>query len=145
MRTKWKWLRVDGLLQNKANEGSYKETDRRLKEQFINGINDDDMMTEKIRELITNKMRNEIISEHMSSWARRVDVQRVYKGIQCHKKHKLKMPETAKEIHINCKYHGSRHEPGRCPAYGESCSSSRCVNHFEHMQKPEQTGVKRCQ
>ena len=43
-----------GNLKIKGNEFEYKERDRRLKEQFINGINDDnddDMMTETIREL----------------------------------------------------------------------------------------------
>ena len=35
----------------KANKCEYKERDGSLKEQFINEINDDDMMTEIIREL----------------------------------------------------------------------------------------------
>ena len=34
-----------GCLIIKANECSYNEKNRRLREQFINGINDDDMMT----------------------------------------------------------------------------------------------------
>ena len=34
-----------GCFRIRANEFGYKEKDRRLKEQFINGINDDDMMT----------------------------------------------------------------------------------------------------
>ena len=42
-----------GHLRMKANEGWYKEKDRRLKEQFINDINDDDMMTETLRQGFT--------------------------------------------------------------------------------------------
>ena len=52
-----------GCLWIKLNESDYKEKDRRLKEQFINGINDDDMMTEIIRELPTIKNTNEITSK----------------------------------------------------------------------------------
>ena len=37
-----------GYLRMKANEYEYKEKDRRLKEQFINGIKDDKLMTEII-------------------------------------------------------------------------------------------------
>ena len=39
----------------KSNECDYGEKDMRLNEQSINGINDDDMMTEKIREQTTIK------------------------------------------------------------------------------------------
>ena len=40
-----------GHLRIKANECCYKEKDRKLKEQFINGMNDDDMMTKVIRKV----------------------------------------------------------------------------------------------
>ena len=41
--------------------------DRRLKEQFINGINDY-MMTEIVRELTAIKKINEIISKQVLAW-----------------------------------------------------------------------------
>ena len=44
-----------GHLRIKSIECSYKEKDWKLKEQFINGINDNDMVTEIIRELTTIK------------------------------------------------------------------------------------------
>ena len=44
-----------GHLSIKANECEYKEGDKRLKEQFINRINDDKMMSEIIKELTTIK------------------------------------------------------------------------------------------
>ena len=50
-----------GHLRIKANECKYKERDRRLKEQFINGINDDDMMTEIISELSVFKKADDIL------------------------------------------------------------------------------------
>ena len=37
----------------KANECEYKEKDSRPKEEFINGINNDNMITEIIEELTT--------------------------------------------------------------------------------------------
>ena len=43
-----------------ANKCEYKDKDRRLEEQFINGINDDDMMTEIIWEWTTVKKTCEI-------------------------------------------------------------------------------------
>ena len=44
-----------------------KEKDSRLKELFINGINDD-IMTEVIRELTAIKKTNEIPSEQVLAW-----------------------------------------------------------------------------
>ena len=48
-----------GYLKIKVKECTYEERDRRLKEQFINGVNDNDMMTEIIRYLniIKNLMK----------------------------------------------------------------------------------------
>ena len=39
-----------GHLRGKVNEFEFRENNRRLKEQFINGINDDGMVTKIIRE-----------------------------------------------------------------------------------------------
>ena len=39
----------------KSNEYEYKERDRRLKDKFINGISDGDMITEIIKELTVIK------------------------------------------------------------------------------------------
>ena len=56
-----------GCLRVKANEYKYERKDTRLKEQFINGINDDDMMTKIIRELTVFKRTNETTSKHILS------------------------------------------------------------------------------
>ena len=47
MKSGKEWM---GCLRVKANECEYKRRDRRLKEQFMNGISNDDMMTEIIKE-----------------------------------------------------------------------------------------------
>ena len=70
-----------GHLGIKANKCEYKERDRRLKEQFINGINDDDMITENIRELTVIKRTNEITSKQVLSWAKKsrsIDYKKIY-------------------------------------------------------------------
>ena len=53
--------------------------DRRFKEQFINGINDDDRMTEIKRGLAAIKNTNETIIKQVIAWTRRVEAQRVQK------------------------------------------------------------------
>ena len=60
-------------LRIKANKGGYKEKNSKLKEQFINGIRDDDMMTEQIYEPIKIKKTNEITSEQVVCWAGRAE------------------------------------------------------------------------
>ena len=69
---KQKWM---NYLRIKANKSRYKKG-RRLKELFIRGINYDNMLTEIIRELATIKKANEIASQQVLTWARRVEAQR---------------------------------------------------------------------
>ena len=65
---------MDGHI--KAAECSYKEHYRRLKEQFINGIDDEEIMQDIIKELTTQKNTQEIDSEQVLLWAYRVEAQR---------------------------------------------------------------------
>ena len=51
----------------KANEFKYEERDRNLKGQFINGINDNEMMSDKVKELTTSNKTNEVTSDHILS------------------------------------------------------------------------------
>ena len=65
-----------GHLRITASKCGYKGKDRRLKEQFINGINDGDMMTKIIGELTTIKKTNGITSEQVLHWAERLEAER---------------------------------------------------------------------
>ena len=67
---------------------------RRLNEQFINDINDD-MMAETIGDLTTVKKTNEVTSQQVLAWTRRVEAQRARNNnqgkkrllrFQCHEK-----------------------------------------------------------
>ena len=71
-----------GFIRIKENKYSYKEKDRRLQEQFINGKTDNDMMTNIIRELTTIKKTDEIPSRQVLCWARIVEVQLLCKAVQ---------------------------------------------------------------
>ena len=63
----------------KGTECRYKEKDRLLKQQFKNGINDDDMKTKIIRVLTAIKRINEVISKEVLALAIRVQAQRTQK------------------------------------------------------------------
>ena len=60
-----------GDLRIKASEYECKEKDRQLKKQFMNGITNDEIMTEIIRELTAVKESIEITSDQVLSWATR--------------------------------------------------------------------------
>ena len=58
----------------KANECKYKEGDRKLKKQFITGINGNDMITKMItKEQMEIQKTNEIASEQVLNLAERVE------------------------------------------------------------------------
>ena len=63
-------------LRIKANECNYKECVRQLKEQFINGINDEIMTAEIMKELTTIGKISDITSEQVLSKAKRVEARR---------------------------------------------------------------------
>ena len=48
---------------------------KKTKKQFINGISDEDIMTEIIRQLTGIKDNNNIISKQVLCWAKWVDAQ----------------------------------------------------------------------
>ena len=62
-----------GRLQVVAAECNYKEIDCQLKEQFIHGLNDKTMLDEVIRELSSKSINDQMSSEDMLIWAKRVE------------------------------------------------------------------------
>ena len=53
-----------------AVQCNYKEIDRQLKEQFIHGLNDNDMLAEIIRELTKAEKNTAVTSEQVLVWAK---------------------------------------------------------------------------
>ena len=66
-----------GRLQVAVVECNYKELDHQLKEQFIHGLNDKTMLDEVIRELTTKSSNDQMTSEDVLIWAKRVEAQRM--------------------------------------------------------------------
>ena len=64
-----------GRLKIVTAEGSYTEMDRQLKEQFMHGLNNDDMMMEIIKELTKTEETVNMTTEQILAWARRVEAQ----------------------------------------------------------------------
>ena len=65
-----------GRLHVAAVECNYRELDRQLKEQFIHGLNDKCMLDKIIKELTATNSNDEIASEGMLAWAKRVEAKR---------------------------------------------------------------------
>ena len=64
-----------GILSVAAIECNYQEVDRQLKEQFIHGLNDKNMLEEIIKELMIVRGDDQITNENVLAWAKRVEVQ----------------------------------------------------------------------
>ena len=137
-----------GSLRTAAVECNYKELDRQLKEQFIHGLNDSEMLTEIIRELTKSDANLIILSEHVLTWIKRVKVQRAQatvinslhelqnfdailkmdKGIQRETK-STKPVETP--AGGRCKYCGQVHKLKWCPVYGKKCEKCNTMTHLK--------------
>ena len=57
-----------GRLKIKVTNCKYKEYDRRLKEQFINGLDDDTIIAKIIKELTALKDTREVSSKQVLMW-----------------------------------------------------------------------------
>ena len=60
---------MDGPLENQGYEYEYKKKDKHVTEQFINGINDNMMTTEIIKQLTTMRKNNHVTSEKVLMYA----------------------------------------------------------------------------
>ena len=73
-----KWM---GRLRKAAMECNYKELDRQLKDQFIHGLNDSELLTEIIRELTKSHENTMVPSEHVLILAKRIEGQRAQAAV----------------------------------------------------------------
>ena len=65
-----------GRLRVAASKCNYKECDRQLKEQFIHGLGDKDMLDEIIKELTKRSSNNPSSGKDILRWAKCMEVQR---------------------------------------------------------------------
>ena len=117
---------------------NYRELYRQLKEQFIHGLNDKCMSNEIIRELTAKINDEQVTSDGMLIWAKRIKVQRAQAVIlsnitESHQFDKVKVTQRSKEDNVRCtsgktnswcpcRYCGGIHAPRQCPAYGKMCT-----------------------
>ena len=134
-----KWM---GHLRIKANACKYKK--KRLEQQVINCINNDNIMIKIIRALAAIKMPDEITSQQVLCWARRVEAQRAHKAILDVTKetkefdtvNNHKQNNVINSINMtqsNCRYCSNSLEPCTCPAYGKSCARCGTAIPFEQV------------
>ena len=85
-----------GRLHMVVAECNYRKLDSQLKEQFIHGLNDECMLDEIIRELISKNNDEQLTSEGMLIWLRRIEAQRAQAAVlsnitESHKFDKVKV------------------------------------------------------
>ena len=115
-----------GRLRTATVECKYKEVDRQLKEQFIHGWNDDEILVEIIRELAKCE-ENIIPSETVLAWGKRKQTQRAQTAVISslyemknfdaiiHKDNRLRYTKHASNTIImrkRCKYCRQEYKPG---------------------------------
>ena len=91
-----------GRLHVVAAEYNYREIDRQLKEQFIYVLNDKVMLDEVIRELTAKSNDEQMISQGVFAWAKRVEVQQLQANILNHitelcQFNRIKMAQKSKD------------------------------------------------
>ena len=125
-----------------AAECNYKEIDCHLKEQFIHGLNDKNMLDKVIRELTTKNTNEQMTSKDVLILAKRVEVQRAQVAIlsditESQKFNKVKVVrQQATHPALTkwpCRYCGSSHALRQCLVYGKMCASSRIMGHFKKV------------
>ena len=142
-----------GRLRLAAVEYNYREVDRQLKQQFIHGLNDNDMLTEIIRKLTKAVQSVDITSEQALGWARRVEFQRAQSAIMDSLtktkefvkikiakgglKYNMKNLQTHAKVPAkkSCSYCSSVHPPIQCPAYGKKYVDCGKINHFRDIYR----------
>ena len=70
-----------GRLQVKAADCKYKENEGRLKEQFINGLNDKAITVKITKKLMVPKDTSKVTSDQVLVWGQRVKAQRSQKAL----------------------------------------------------------------
>ena len=125
-----------------AVECNYKEIDCQLKEQFIHGLNDKTMLDKVIRDLTTKNINEQLTSEDVLIWAKRVEVQRVQVAIlsDITKSQKFDKVKVVKKQAMHpaspnqpCRYCGSSHAWRQCLEHGKTCASCRKMGHFKKV------------
>ena len=145
-----------GRLQVVAVKCNYRELDRQLKEQFIHGLNNKCLLEEIIKELTVTNTDEQITSEGMLAWAKRVEAQRTQAAVlntimELRQFDKVKLIKKAKEDGTRhppgpttqwcpCRYCGGLHMPWQYLAYCKMCAGVARPNISRRYAKAEEIG-----
>ena len=137
------WMGRIGVAMAECN---YKEIDCQLKEQFIHGLNDKMVVDKVIRELTTKSSSDQMTSEDMLIWAKRVEAQRMqavilsditesqrFDQVKVAKQQAAQRATHRASPHRLCRYCGSVHALRQFPAYGKTCTGCRKLGHFKKV------------
>ena len=132
-----------------AVECNYRELDRQLKEQFIHGLNDKCMLDKIIKEPTATNSNDEITSEGMLAWVKRVEAQRAQAGVlntitELQQFDKVKIAKKTKEDNTRCppgttdqwhpcRYCGRLHVLRQYLAYAKTCTGCGRTGHFKKV------------
>ena len=106
------------------------EQDRQIKEQFICGLDDEDMQTNIMNEIKTKSKTDNVTSKQVLMLAKQEEINMIQ--LRGAGQTDTKAGQTDAEMIRagTCKYCGSSHPPRRCSAYGMMCGECGQVNHF---------------
>ena len=109
------------------------------------------MLDEVIRELTAKSNDEQITSEGVLVWAKRVEAQRAQASIfnnitESHQFDRIKMAQKPKSSQARettnttsqrwlCTYCSGIHMPRQCPAYGKMCTRYRKMGHFRKVYR----------
>ena len=128
-------------------ECNYKESDNKLNDQFINELNDSDMLAEIIRELIKPNENMMIPSEQVLckknctpkcpgnsySLSEVKEFDEIYPRQS--QQNRIKLHAAIKLPTGKCKYCSLSHLPSCCLAYGKKCTKYTKMKHFRKVCK----------
>ena len=147
-----------GRLWLAAVECNYPESDRQLKEQFIHGLNDKEMLGEIIKELATIRGNDTVTSENILSWVKWIEAQRTQAVVMsaitetkefdkiniarhAHKDNWRGPMQSSMPLRQTCRFCGSTHPLRQCPAYGKMCMGCSKMGHFQKVCRSRSTRV----
>ena len=132
-----------------AVECNYREVDRQLKELLIHRLNDKCMLKEIIKEVTITQNDDQITSEGMLAWTKRVEAQRTQAAVlntimELRQFDKVKVVKRPKEDSRRCpldltvqqhpcRYCGRMHALRQCLAYGKMCVGCGKTGHFKKV------------
>ena len=133
-----KQLKSDRKDVSKAAECNYKENNRHLKMHFINGINNDAITSEIIKEITTIKAQVTLQVMGFSHAANAKMLKKLRKhGLLCYKQEWQMQSKTSKcdskGSNDKCRNFGSIHQMCQCLLYCKTCSGCSKMNCFRSI------------